>query len=272
MGLKGKIIILVGHTGTIGNVVYEYLKEQGAIVYGASKSNGFDITNLRGMSELKDKVMLAENKIDAVIFCSGIYGPIGKLEEVDPRQWIFTHDVNFFGPVWFTGIIIPIMKKQGFGKLIYLGGGGFEEFPNFSAYTSSKAALIKFAETIAAELKDSNIQVNVISPGLINSDMQNAVLNAGEKAGKFYETLKKAIETGNVANPEYTAELIEYLLDSEITGKVLSAVYDEWCSFEPEYINNTDWLTVKRLDLFTVSRMAEQRDEYRDNWMRSDRD
>lgn len=261
MNLKGKVVILTGHTGGIGKVVAEHLNKLGATVYGVSRSNGFDISDFGCVATLVNDVLFQQKKIDAIIVCSGIYGTINPIDKSNILVWKMAYDVNLFGPMYLTREVIPWMKEQREGKIIFLGGGGFEPLPNFSAYTSSKFALIKFAETIAEEVKDFNIQVNVISPGLIDTPLQNKVIEAGEVAGKLYETVKNGRESGSptVAQPEHTAKLIEFLFYSNLTGKVLSALYDNYESFEEKYINDSDWYTVKRLDPFTIGKVIKDK-------------
>ena len=86
------------------------------------------------------------------------------------------------------------MKKRKKGKIIILSGGGATKpMPNFSAYAASKAAVVRFGETLAEELRDYNIDVNMIAPGSLNTTFMEQAIEAGpKKAGKqFYEQMIK---------------------------------------------------------------------------------
>ena len=85
---------------------------------------------------------------------------------------------------------IPHFKQNRHGKIIILSGGGATKpMPYLSAYAASKAGVVRFAETLAEEVKDFNIDVNTVAPGALNTRLLDEVLAAGpEKVGKaFYE-------------------------------------------------------------------------------------
>ena len=82
--------------------------------------------------------------------------------------------------------LIPHLKKQKYGKIIQLSGGGATKpLPNFSVYAASKAAIVRFSETLAEELRSFGIDVNSIAPGALNTKMllqpilRNYFINAG---------------------------------------------------------------------------------------------
>ena len=151
-----------------------------------------------------------------------------------------------------------IMKKQKQGKIINVSGGGIggpNINPNFSAYTTSKAAVAGFTEVIAKELKSFNIQVNVISPGAVNTRLLDQVLEAGEIAGKdFLEKSKKQKIDGGTT-PEKAAKLAIFLATTEsdhITGKLLSAVWDNYENFDKmkNKIAESSFYNLRRIDDF----------------------
>lgn len=145
------------------------------------------------------------------------------------------------------------MIKQRRGKIINLSGGGAAyPAPHFSAYAASKAAVVRFTETLAEEMKAFNIQVNAIAPGAINTGIQEEVLAAGEIAGeKALAEAKKVRETGGTP-PKVPAALAVFLASDEsngLTGKLISAVWDDWKEMGKRFpeIMSTNIYTLRRV-------------------------
>ena len=109
---------------------------------------------------------------------------------------------------------------------------------------------MRFTETLAEEVRESNIQANAIAPGAVNTRMLEEVLAAGESrvgSGFWGATLKQEAEGGTP--PERAAELAVFLASSEsdhITGKLISAVWDDWRSGAT--LNEPDFGTLRRID------------------------
>jgi 3-oxoacyl-[acyl-carrier protein] reductase len=146
------------------------------------------------------------------------------------------------------------MKQKKYGKIIMLSGGGATKpMPYLSAYAASKAAIVRFAETLAEETKDFNIDVNTLAPGALNTRLLDEIIAAGpEKIGNvFYQQCLKQKQQGGT-NLEIGASLCVYLASAEsdgISGKLLSAVWDPWQSLA-KYKNdlmNSDIYTLRRI-------------------------
>jgi NAD(P)-dependent dehydrogenase (short-subunit alcohol dehydrogenase family) len=95
------------------------------------------------------------------------------------------------------------MKESGRGKIIlFSGAGAAYGRPYFTAYSSSKAAVVRFAESLALELEATNIQVNAVAPSPVRSRMWDEMRAAGQAGGpKLEEELKRMEETGGVSPP-----------------------------------------------------------------------
>ncbi len=164
---------------------------------------------------------------------AGIYGPKGTIDEVDWVQWVQTIEINLYGSVLTCRQVIPHMRQEHYGKIIQLSGGGATNpLPYISAYAASKAGIIRFAETLAEEMREYEIDVNAVAPGALNTRLLDEVLNAGpEKVGRvFYERAVKQKEEGG-APLDRGADLCVFLASAEsdgITGKLLSAIWDPW--------------------------------------------
>jgi len=185
---------------------------------------------------------------------AGIYGPKGEIEAVDWAEWIKAIEINIYGSILMCREILPHFKAQGYGKIIQLSGGGATNpLPRISAYAVSKAAIVRFAETLAEEVRGTGIDVNAIAPGALNTGMLDEILEAGpEKVGKaFYERSLKQMESGGTPL-DRGAELALFLATAAsdgITGKLISAVWDDWEHW-PEHLDelsSSDVYTLRRI-------------------------
>jgi NAD(P)-dependent dehydrogenase (short-subunit alcohol dehydrogenase family) len=164
---------------------------------------------------------------------AGVYGPMGSIWDVDWRAWVQAIEINLFGSVLAARALVPQLQRIGHGKIIQLSGGGATSpLPGLSAYAASKAAIVRFVETLALELREYRVDVNAIAPGALNTRLLDEVIAAGaDKVGKaFHERALEQQRSGGTPLAR-GAELALWLAspDSDgITGKLLSAVWDPW--------------------------------------------
>jgi 3-oxoacyl-[acyl-carrier protein] reductase len=164
---------------------------------------------------------------------AGVYGPLGPLEETDWGEWERAVRVNLLGTVLFCRALVPGMRNRRYGKIVNLSGGGATSpLPRFTAYAASKAAVVRFTETLAEELREASVDVNAVAPGALNTRLLDEVLAAGpERVGReFYERAVIQRAEGG-ASLERGAELAVFLASSAsdgISGRLLSAVWDDW--------------------------------------------
>lgn len=185
---------------------------------------------------------------------AGIYGPKGDVESVDWADWIRAIEINVYGSVLMTRALLPHFKAQRYGKVIQLSGGGATNpLPRISAYAVSKAAVVRYAETLAEEVRGTGIDVNCIAPGALNTRMLDEILQAGpDKVGQaFYERSVKQKESGG-ASLEKGANLALFLASSAsdgITAKLISAVWDNWEQWPQhrEELSQSDVFTLRRI-------------------------
>jgi 3-oxoacyl-[acyl-carrier protein] reductase len=185
---------------------------------------------------------------------AGVYGPMGPLEDVDWQEWVRAVEINLFGTVLMCRAFIPLLRAQGYGKIINLSGGGATApLPRISAYAASKVAIVRLTETLAEELREAHIDVNAIAPGALNTRLLDEVLAAGPaKVGKeFYERALKQRDQGGVPL-EKAAALAVFLASAAsdgISGRLLSAVWDKWDKLpeKREQVAKSDVYTLRRI-------------------------
>jgi NAD(P)-dependent dehydrogenase (short-subunit alcohol dehydrogenase family) len=232
-----------GEVAALGSPVQQVLAEP------ADVSRSGDVERLARMTvDVFPQVHVLVNN-------AGVYGPIGSIEEVDWAAWVHAIEINLFGSILMSRALVPHFKSHRYGKIVQLSGGGATNpLPRISAYAASKAAIVRFAETLAEEVRDDGIDVNSIAPGALNTRLLDQVLTAGpDRVGTaFYErSLKQKTEGG--APLERAAALAVFLgsaASDGITGKLLSAMWDPW-----EHLDrHRDEL--RRSDVYTLRRIV----------------
>jgi len=193
--------------------------------------------------------------VDILVNNAGVYGPKGAVEEVNWQEWVRAIEINLMGSVLMCRTLMPHFKERRRGKIVQLSGGGATKpLPRISAYAVSKAAIVRFVETLAEEVREDGIDVNAIAPGSLNTRMLEEVLVAGsEKVGQaFYERALKQKENGGTPL-DRGAALAVFLgssLSDGITGKLISALWDPWESLfdHRRDLDRTDIYTLRRIE------------------------
>lgn len=212
------------------------------------------------VSEPEEAQSLVERAIDALdgltilVSNAGVYGPKGMVEQVDWADWVRAVEVNLFGPVLMVRAVMSHFVSGAYGKIIQLSGGGEGGLRGLSAYAASKAAVVRFVETMADESRERGlaVDINAVAPGALNTRMLEEVLAAGpERVGKqFHQRALQQQRSGGVP-PRRAAELAVFLgsgASDGITGKLLSAVWDPWAELaERKDDLDSDVYTVRRI-------------------------
>jgi NAD(P)-dependent dehydrogenase (short-subunit alcohol dehydrogenase family) len=192
--------------------------------------------------------------LEILVNNAGVYGPMGSIDEVRWQAWVDAMSINVLGSVRFAREVIPHFKARRYGKIIQLSGGGATgPLPRISAYAASKAAIVRFAETLALEMREFNVDVNSIAPGALNTRLLDEALGAGpEKVGAdFFERSQRQRAQGGTPM-EVPVRLAVFLASASsdgITGKLISAVWDDWESF-PQHLQelrDSDVYTLRRI-------------------------
>ncbi len=213
-----------------------------------------DILDKNDMDKLCRTSIYQFGKIDILVNNAGIQGPSGLFEEIDFEEWINSFYTNLFGAVYMCKLLIPHFKSNKYGKIINLSGGGAANPRSyFSAYATAKAAVVRFTETIAEELKEFGIDANCIAPGAMNTKLFEEVLTRGpDSIGKeYYAKALKQKESGGV-DPSTAAKLCVFLASEEsntLTGKLISAIWDDWKDI-PNHLEE-----IKTSDIYTLRRI-----------------
>ncbi len=186
-----KTILITGCSTGIGYATAVELKNRGhAVIATARKSEDVSRLKQEGFTaiqlDLADSnsiqqavglaVELTGGKIDA-LFNNGAFGQPGAVEDLTREVLRFQFETNLFGTHELTNLIIPLMRKQGHGRIIYNSSVlGLVAMTYRGAYNASKFALEGLADTLRLELYGTNIHISLIEPGPILSDFRKNAL------------------------------------------------------------------------------------------------
>ncbi|HVS84901.1 MAG TPA: SDR family oxidoreductase [Gaiellaceae bacterium] len=210
-----------------------------------------DVSDLPAMEAVVDEA-LAWGDVELVVNNAGSQQPIGVLTANDPEAWARTVRVNLLGALHLCRLLLPHLIERGGGRIVNVSGGGAANArPYFSAYAASKAAVARFTETLAEELRGSGVQVNAIAPGAMNTRMLDEILASGVER----EIAEAQLVSGGTPL-DVPAGLVRFLATCSpaITGKLIAAPHDDWQSWDGDVarIAETPLLTLRRVDPFTV--------------------
>ena len=272
-----KNIVITGASSGIGRKIAESLIKDGNNVIVCARSisplkeltaNGkiasyfkVDVSKKSQIIHFTKFVSSKFGHVDALICCAGVYGAIGPFWEVDDEDWWATIKINLLGTFLTIKYFTPLLKQAKNSSIVtFAGGGAFNSFPRYSAYASSKSAIVRLTETIAEELKSFNIKVNAVAPGFISTPIHNATIEAGPKivGEEFYNETKKKLKDSH-GKIEVPINCVKYLISDRadgLTGKTISANFDPWRSDDffkqITNINNSDLYTMKRINKVNI--------------------
>ncbi len=136
-------------------------------------------------------------------------------------MWDKTINVNLRGTWTMCHAAVPIMRRQGFGRIVIVTStAGQRGEANYSNYAASKGAQIAFTKSLAAELGGSGINVNAVAPGWVDTDMTADALQAEDR-----EAIAKSIPVGSIATADDIARPIVFLCSQwarHINGEILN--------------------------------------------------
>lgn len=213
-----------------------------------------DVSREDDVKAFVDHTRQTFGRIDILVNNAGVYGPKGAAEDTEWSAWKRAIEVNLLGSVICCRAVLPLFKEQRYGKIVQISGGGATSpLPFISAYATSKAAVIRFIETLAEETRGQGIDINAIAPGALNTRMLDEVLEAGPDAvGRSYYERALEQQASGGAPLSLGADLAVFLGSAEsdgITGKLISALWDDWEKLQTHRteLASSDIYTLRRI-------------------------
>jgi short-subunit dehydrogenase len=184
-------IIITGASTGIGLESAKYLKEQGLRVYPTArrdedvemlKSLGFDGAMKLDVCVYEDidraiSTVLQKDGVIDVWFNNAGYGQAGAIEDLDTKYLKEQFESNVFGLYEAMRRLIPVMRKQGYGKIInHSSVLGLISLEGRGAYNASKYAIEGLSDTLRLELMGSGVYVSVLNTGPVTSEFRNTAM------------------------------------------------------------------------------------------------
>jgi len=237
MRLKEKVAVITGAGRGLGRAIALAMSEEGARMTIMSRTlseleavaaqiearGGYcytfqgDVSQEAHVSRMAEETLSRYATIDILVNNAAILGPVRFAEDTSSDAWKETIDVNLNGAFHCARAVVPIMIGKGGGKIINISSGlGQMPFPRFSAYGVSKAGIIQLTRSLSEELKEKNIHVNAIDPGVMDTSMQDKIRKLGpsllsESLHRHFLAYK---QNNSLKDPAKVADLAVFLASS----------------------------------------------------------
>ncbi len=223
--LSGKIALVTGASRGIGAAIAKAYAKAGAHVIlvartvGALEEVDDEIQSFGASATLLPMDLLKHDEIDllgASIFerfggldillgNAGMLGPLTPVHQVTPQEWDKVMNLNFMANVRLIRILDPLLRASSAGRAIFITSGQVHNFDAYKApYTASKAALESVVKTYAAETMKTNLKINLVDPGAVETDILADAYPGGYQ--------------GEVKKPEDVAETVLGLSSNQCTS------------------------------------------------------
>ncbi len=191
-----KTILITGCSSGIGYCVAHALHHKGYRVFATARkqesvdellnegleSLRLDLTDTNSIQPAFEEIMRRTDGTLYALFNNGAYGLTGAVEDLNRDALRAQFETNVFGWQELTNLALPVMRRQGYGRIIQNSSVlGFVSMPFRGAYNSSKYAIEGLSDTLRLELRGTNIYVSLIEPGPIASQFRVNALKALEK-------------------------------------------------------------------------------------------
>ncbi|MEV8371873.1 SDR family oxidoreductase [Kribbella sp. NPDC056861] len=221
----GEVVVITGGANGIGAALAAAVTDCGgtAVVFDVAVGSvagveyvEVDVADREAVVRAVSGVIERHGRIDGLVAGAAVQ-PRASVLDTDPEEWTRTLKVNLDGVVWVCQAVVPHMVGRRSGSVVvFTSGMAASGFPGAAAYASSKAALGAFARTLAAEVAEHRVRVNVIAPGVIDTEQFRAA-NIGADLEHWRDT------TG-IGDPEDVVGPLLFLLSdaAAMTGSQLT--------------------------------------------------
>ena len=236
MKLVDRVAIVTGGNRGIGLAISQALAQEGARVVIACREadsgqraahdlGGMfvqcDVSQHPQVESLAAQVMQRWSRVDILVNNAAVHAAAPFVEET-PELWQEMYTVNVMGTVYPSQAVVPLMRRQGGGRIVHVASkAGVVGEPGHAAYSASKGAVIALTRAMAIELAPDHITVNAVAPGPVLTDMLRGVFpNPVDR-----QALGAEAPLGRLGRPEDVAGAVLLLASDDadwITGQVIN--------------------------------------------------
>ena len=191
-------------------------------MHSATATHGvrLDVSDPDQVAKAAQETAKAFGKIDVLVCSAGITGPNAKVADYPIDQWKRVFDINLNGLFYCNRFVVPIMQKNGYGRIVNVASiAGKEGNPNASAYSASKAAVIGLTKSLGKELVNDGITVNAITPATVDTPILQQL------QPNFIDYMLSKIPMQRFGKVEELASLITWIASEECSFTT-GAVFD----------------------------------------------
>jgi NAD(P)-dependent dehydrogenase (short-subunit alcohol dehydrogenase family) len=235
-GLAGTVGVITGAGRGIGRVLARALASAGAAVGLIARSGDelaetarlvtaaggtavpacADVTDPDAVHAAMAALSRELGPVDLLINNAGVGGPVGNAWEVGAGDWWRAVEVNLRGVFLCSCLVLPAMTARGGGRIVNITSeAGVFRWPQVSAYSVSKAAVIKFTENLAAEAGHNGVQVFSVHPGVTPIGLSARALAGdappGSPEARMHAWIRQELQAGRGAEPALIARLVTRL-------------------------------------------------------------
>jgi 3-oxoacyl-[acyl-carrier protein] reductase len=180
-----------------------------------------DVAKADDVRQAVDQVMATFNTIDILVNNAGVLRTTTPLEKISEDEWELIMNVNLKGFFLFSRYVLPIMRKKKYGKIVNMASSAGRSTSELGGahYTASKAAVLGLTRHTAREYGSYGINVNSISPGLVETPMIRE-----EATQERLDHWQQQIPLGRFADTTEAADLVLFLASDQshyITGATI---------------------------------------------------
>jgi 3-oxoacyl-[acyl-carrier protein] reductase len=189
--LEARGAVVTGAAGGLGRAIVGRLLRSGARVAawdlpstdaaaaGATLAVPVDVTQADVVEAAVRRTVEAFGRIDILVNNAGVLGPVAEVDAIEPSAWRHVVDVNLIGAFLCARAVVPIMRRQGYGRIVNMSSiQGKEGLPLAGAYAASKAGLIALTKTMGKELATTGVLVNCVTPAAVKVGMFDEISDA----------------------------------------------------------------------------------------------
>jgi NAD(P)-dependent dehydrogenase (short-subunit alcohol dehydrogenase family) len=232
-----KVVLVTGASSGLGEFLAHFLAQKGYKVYGTSRNIlqegrlftalSMDVCNEESIQNVVSHILKTEHRLDVVINNAGL-GLASPFEHTRMTEIDRLLDTNLKGVIRVCQAVLPVMRKQGFGKIIQISSIASEfGLPYRGLYCASKAAVERFTEALRMEVKKFGIQVCTVQPGGIQTDInKNRMTSPLPENSPYAESFRRCYEIVNASVSQgYPLSPFGSFIERIIEAQHLKGVY-----------------------------------------------